>query len=404
MIPRTGVENTDLTQRGLAPRVALVHEWLVHPAGSEAILAELKGMFPGAVVHCLLDRLTPDARAALGVGRTVQSPLGALPRIGDWYRWALPLMPWAVEWLDVSAYDIVISVSHAVAKSVRTHPGQFHATICCTPMRYAWDLEEDYLGRTPVRRALARPLLARLRAWDRATASRSDAVFAISRFVEERIERCWGRASDAVLYPPVDTEFFQPEATREGHYVTASRCVPYKRLDTIIEAFRALPDRRLEVLGGGPEFERLQRAAPPNVRMMGHASRELLRERVSRARAFVFAATEDFGIAPVEALACGVPVIAYGRGGACETVGDEGGTRVGLLYSSRTAEGIAAAVREFESDVEPGISASDCRARAEQFSRAVFRERVESLLQRTRALAKKRRDPADGRVSSLVQE
>ncbi len=382
---RGGEYRPDPAGASVARSAALVHEWLVHPAGSEAILAELKGMFPDAVVHCLLDRLTPGARAALGVGLTVQSPLGALPRIGDWYRWTLPLMPWAVGRLDVSAYDIVISVSHAVAKSVRTHPGQLHATICCTPMRYAWDLEEDYLGRTPVRRALARPLLARLREWDRATATRSDAIFAISRFVAERIERCWGRASDAVLYPPVDTEFFQPAATREGHYVTASRCVPYKRLDAIIGAFRALPDRRLEVLGGGPEFERLRRAAPANVTMMGHASREVLRERVSRARAFVFAATEDFGIAPVEALACGVPVIAYGQGGARETVGAEGDARVGLLYESRTPEGIAAAVREFERGIEARIRASDCRARAEQFSRAVFRERVAGLLRESGA-------------------
>lgn len=367
-------------------RVAIVHEWLVTYGGSELVLAELLRAFPGAHVFTLFDHMAATDRALLGLAprgalgppRITTSFLQHVPWVAGHHRAFLPLFPAAVRSLDVSAYDVVISNSHAVAKGVRTHPGQRHVCYCLSPMRYAWDLRDQYLSHTGLDRGLrgvlVRALLERLRRWDLRTASDVDSFLTLSHHVADRIRRAYGRDA-AVLYPPVDVDFFTPgpdAALRSPDtYVTAGRLVPYKRVDLIARAFARLPARRLIVIGTGPEARRVSEAAGPNVTLLGYRSREELRDHLRRARAFVFAAEEDFGIAPVEAQACGTPVITYGRGGATESVrGLEAPEPTGVFFEEQSVESIVTAVRRFE---ELQFSAAACRANAERFAAERFR-------------------------------
>ena len=372
------------------PRVALIHEWLVHPAGSEAVLQELVRLLPEADVFCLIDGLSDRDRARLGVGHPRTTWLQRLPAVHRYYRALLPLMPQAIERLDLSAYDVVISNSHAVAKGVRPRAGAVHLCHCCSPIRYAWDLREQYLTEAGIARGpvgwLARYLLERIRRWDLATTSRVTAFVAISHFIADRIARCYDRPS-TVVYPPVDTEYFTLDdgVPRGTHYLTASRLVGYKQVPAIVEAFRHLPDRQLTVIGDGPDRSRVHAAAGPNVTLLGHQPRERLREEMRRARAFVFAAEEDFGIVPVEAQACGTPVIALGRGGSLETVVGSGAGRTGHFFAEATPEAIALAIREFES--LPPVASDACRMHAEQFSVTRFRREMMAVLATVCAMA-----------------
>ncbi len=356
-------------------RIAFVHEWLVVPAGSEQVLREMKAELPQADVFCLVDKLKASDRQMLGVGHPKTSFLQHIPNVERHYRWTLPLMPTAIERLDVTAYDLVISNSHAVAKGVRVRPDALHLCYCHSPMRYAWDLREQYLQEAGldhgIKGWLAGQMLDRLRVWDAQSSKRVDAFMANSQFIADRIERSYGRSS-TLIHPPVDTDYYTPAGARSTSYFTASRMVGYKRIPAIVEAFRALPDRQLVVIGDGPDMERVAAMAGPNVTLMGWQPRDVLRAQLRQARAFLFAAEEDFGIIPVEAQACGTPVIAYGRGGALETVIGEGTDRTGAFFSEATPSAIAAAVVAFESGPMPTVQV--CRANAERFSVARFRK------------------------------
>ena len=363
-----------------AARIAVVHDWLDTWGGGENVLAEILRAYPSADLFTLVDFLPDDLRPLLGGKRARTTFLQHVPGARRHFRMLLPLFPRAIESLDVTAYDFVISSSHAVAKSVRTAPAQLHVCYCHTPMRYAWDLREQYLRprgfATGVQGVLANRILDRLRLWDRQTSGRVTHYVANSDFVRDRIARCYGRAS-AVIHPPVDTEFYVPDArpraaTARDYYFSASRWVPYKRMDLIAAAFRALPDRRLVMAGDGPEADLVRAAAGPNVEFVGRVTRERMRDLLRGARAFLFAAEEDFGILPVEAQACGTPVIAYGRGGALETVRDRAAGRpTGQFFAEQTPEALAAAVRHFETEFPP-IDPRDCTANAARFSAARF--------------------------------
>jgi len=362
--------------------VAIVHDWLDTWRGGENVLAEIVRLFPGADLFALVDFLPESQRARLQGKRARTSFLQRLPGARRHFRALLPLFPRAIESLDVRGYDLVISSSHAVAKGVRTAGGQVHVCYCHTPMRYAWDLREQYLGplglASGLRGALAHRMLDNLRDWDRRTSARVTHFVANSRFVRDRIARCYGRDA-AVIYPPVDVGFFTPadnapEPAARDYYVTASRWVPYKRVDLVVAAFRELPERRLIVAGEGPEATRVRAAGGPNVQMVGEVPRERLRELLRGARAFVFAAEEDFGILPVEAQACGTPVIALGRGGSLETVRAIGtDAPTGMFFATQSAAAIGEAVRSFDAAL-PAIRASDCRANATRFRAERFRE------------------------------
>lgn len=353
-------------------RIAVVHEWFTRWAGSEAVLEQILACLPGADLFAITSR--PDAEGLRRLaGRTVRTsfiqrlPFGArAPQL-----W-LPLLPLAAEQLDLRGYDVVVSNSHCVAKGVITGPDCLHLAYVHSPARYAWDLQHEYQSRVPwPLRPLWAAQMARLRSWDAASACRPTRLAANSAYIARRIRRAWGREAE-VIHPPVDIAAFTPGGTRDDAYLTASRLVGYKRVPLIAEAFAAMPGRRLRIVGDGADLARVRAIAAraPNIEVLGHIPREELIAHMRRARAFVFAAEEDFGIVPVEAMACGTPVIAFGRGGAAESVLDK---RTGRLFAEQNVAAIIAAVEDLERGPDPDPAV--CRARAEEFAPANFRAR-----------------------------
>jgi glycosyltransferase involved in cell wall biosynthesis len=358
-------------------KVAFVHDWLVTYAGSERVLAQMLHCYPDADLFSLVDFLDDADRASLLGKRARTSFIQKLPLARTRYRGYLALMPLAIEQFDLSGYDVVISSSHAVAKGVLTGPDQLHLCMCYSPIRYAWDLQHQYLREAGLagglRSALARWLLHRVRLWDSRTANGVDEFIAISHFIGRRIQKTYRRPS-TVIYPPVDVEGFVPGGARQSFYLTASRMVPYKRIDLIVKAFASMPERQLVVIGDGPEMRRIRAAAGPNVEFLGYTPISTLRDYLQRARAFVFAAEEDFGIAPLEAQACGTPVIAFAKGGSVETIRGLGVVPepTGVLFAEQTVAALIAAVARFEAD-GGAITPEACRRNAMRFSTERFR-------------------------------
>lgn len=368
-------------------RVAIVHDWMTLRGGGETVVEYLLGLFPDADLFCVVDFLPDHERGFLKGRRITTSFIQRLPRARSRYRAYLPLMPIAVEQFDLTGYDLVISSSSAVAKGVITGPGQMHIAYVHTPIRYAWDLQHQYMNDAKmrgIRRMIAAGILHYMRIWDMRTTHGVDRFIANSAFVAQRIRKFYGRSA-TVIYPPVDLDRFALSEARDDVYVSVSRLVPYKRIPLIAEAFRRMPDRRLVVIGDGPDMAALRAAAGSNVTIMGKQSDAVVTEVMARARAFVFAAEEDFGIAPVEAQACGTPVIAYGRGGALETVRgrDEPG-RSGVFFAEQTAEAIVDAVERFEA-IGDAITPAACRASAERFGAERFRTEIGAFIADTLA-------------------
>lgn len=357
-------------------RVAIVHDWLTVYGGAERVVREMLKCYPDADVYSLIDYLRPDDRAAIGIkGKVTTSFIQKLPFAKKKYRSYLALMPLAIEQFDLSGYDVIISSSSSVAKGVLTGPDQLHICMCYSPMRYAWDLQHQYLRESGLTSGLkgwiARAILSFIRIWDFRTGAGVDEFIAISRFIERRIKKVYRRSS-TVIYPPVDVDQFSIGSKREDFYFTASRMVPYKKIDLIVEAFSAMPDKKLVVIGDGPDFEKIRAKAGTNVTLLGYQPFSVLQDHLQRARAFVFAAEEDFGIAPLEAQACGTPVIAFGRGAALETLCEksENSEGTGVYFLEQTADSIQSAVRRFE-----GLTFSPqvCRENAVRFAPDRFR-------------------------------
>lgn len=329
-------------------KIAIVHDWLTTYAGAEKVLEQLLKLYPQADIFTIVDFLPERDRAFLVGHKIMTSFIQQLPFAKTKYRNYLPLMSLAVEQFDVSIYDLVISSSHAVAKGIITGPNQKHICICYSPIRYAWDLQHQYLKESGLCQGLkgwiAKYFLHKMRIWDSRTANGVDSFIAISDFIARRIWKVYRRES-TIIYPPVDVEAFMLHAVKEDFYLTASRMVPYKKIDLIVEAFSMMPDKKLIVIGDGPDMKKIKAKAGANVILMGYQSFEVLRDHMQRARAFVFAAEEDFGIAPVEAQACGTPVIAFGKGGAVETVID--GVS-GVFFENQSVESLCEAVERFE--------------------------------------------------------
>ena len=355
-------------------KVAVVHDWLYTPGGAEKVLAAILSCFPEADLFCLFDVMRQRDRAFLKGTRCVCSFLQKMPGLTRNHRIYLPLMPLAIEQFDLSAYDLILSSSYAVAKGVLTGPDQLHLSYVHSPMRYAWDLQHQYLQESGAARGaksvLVRMLLHRMRLWDTRTANGVNAYAANSAFIARRIKKVYGKDA-RVIYPPVDVPAVLTAHDREDFFLTASRLVPYKNVHAIVRAFEQLPREHLIVVGDGPESERLRRLAGPNVTLAGFVPDEQLRCLMGAARAFIFAAEEDFGIAPVEAQAEGTPVIAWNRGGVRETVLHEAPDSTGLFFDNPDPATIAAAVGAFIGK-EHEFSAERNHANATRFSRERF--------------------------------
>jgi len=364
-------------------KVAIVHEWLQVVAGGERVLEQLLACYPQADLYATVDFMPEAERGFLG-GRTVRTSfIQNLPFARTKFRAYLGLMPLAVEQYDLSGYDLVISSSHAVAKGVLTGPDTLHLSYVHSPMRYAWDLQHQYLRQTGLDRGLkgwyARWQLGKLRIWDARTANGVDVFVANSSYVARRIRKCYRRES-VVVPPPVDVSGLSPGDAPGEAYFLASRMVPYKRMDLVTAAFARMPGRRLIVAGDGPERARVEAAAAgaANISFVGAVDDAGMIRQMQRARAFVFAAEEDFGIMMVEAQACGVPVIAFGRGGAHDILA-QADPPTGVFFDAQTPEAIVAAVERFEA-VETEFDPAACRANALRFSREAFRARITGLV------------------------
>ena len=365
-------------QKGAEMRVAVVHDWLYVLGGAEQVLREILQCYPDADVFTLFDFLTPEDRRKLGFEKAQTSFLQKMPMMRSKHRSYLPLMPLAIEQFDLSNYDLVISSSYAVAKGILTGPDQVHISYVHSPMRYAWDLQHTYLKEsgyeTGLKSVIARMILHRMRIWDARTAHGPDAIFTNSQFVARRIKKTYGRDAK-VIYPPVTLSKRESLLPSGNHFLAASRLVPYKRIEPIIRAFNAMPDLELVVAGDGPEAERLKQLAGPNVTFKGFVPDEQLRDLMGTARAFIFAAEEDFGIIVVEAQSEGAPVLALSRGGARESISNAAGRPTGMFFDKADPESIAECVRSFIAK-EKTIARSDCRQRASLFSAERFRSRV----------------------------
>jgi len=352
------------------PDLAFVHDWLTTWGGSEQVLEAALEAFAPAPIHTLVYKPEAFGDSLIGRQRILTSFLQRLPGSRRNHRLYLPLMPLAVEQFDLHGYSLILSSSHAVAHGVLTYPDQLHVNYVHSPMRYAWHLYHQYLEETGLTRGLrswfTRLLLHYLRLWDFQAAQRVDHFVANSRWTAQNIWRAYRRKAE-VIYPPVDVDSYKPLSPREEYYLTVSRMVPYKKVGLIIKAFGQL-GCPLIVVGDGPLYKTYSQESPPNVELLGWQPKGQLASLLGRAKAFVYAAEEDFGISPVEAQAAGCPVIAYGRGGLAETVV---GGETGILFQEQTVEALVNAVHEFERAPDR-FRVEDLRRNAERFSRERF--------------------------------
>ncbi len=356
-------------------KIAVVHDWLITYAGSERVLEQILKVFPEADLFSLIDFIPDTERGFILNKKVTTSFIQRWPKVKTKHRNYLFLMPLAVEQFDLSEYDLVISSSHAMVKSVITGPDQLHISYVHSPIRYAWDMQHQYLRDSGLSKGikawLARYILHRIRIWDVGTANRVDKFVANSNFIKRRIEKVYRRSAN-VIFPPVSVNDFEVVNAKEDYYFTASRFVPYKKIDLIVEAFTSMSDKKLIVIGDGPDFKRIKKIARgySNIQLLGYQSFDVLKRQMSSAKAFIFAAEEDFGIVPVEAQACGTPIIAFRRGGVLDTV-IEGET--GLFFDEQTVVSLRAAIERFEGSIDL-FDPKKIREHAELFSTERFRE------------------------------
>ena len=364
-------------------KIGVVADWLVTYAGAERVIAEFIDLYPNSDLFSVVDFISDENRKYFHGKKATTTFIQKLPKAKEKYQKYLPLMPLAIEQLDVSKYNIILSSSHAVAKGILTGPDQLHISYVHSPIRYAWDLQHQYLREAGLDRGLksklARLILHKIRMWDYRTANGVDHFIANSKFISRRIKKVYGRDSD-VIYPPVDVDRFSLVDEKEDFYFTASRLVPYKRIDLIVEAFSHMPDKKLVVIGDGSEMGKIKSKAARNIEILGYQSNEVMQSTMQKAKAFVFAAEEDFGITPVEAMACGTPVIAYGKGGVLETVKPVGyEAPTGVFFGEQNINSLIGAVNQFESSSDNFLP-ENCRQRAMFFSTQRFKSEIENYV------------------------
>lgn len=355
-------------QKRKEPRVAIVHDRLNVRGGGERVLEEIALLYPKAPIYTLIYDKRQFAGSEIARHSVHTSFINRLPRAAARHRYYIPLMPFAIEGFDLDRFDLIISSSAAFAHGVRTKPGQLHISYIHSPMRYAWHQYRQHVTQLGFGSPLIRLLLAYLRRWDKAAAHRANLLLTNSKWTAHAIREAFGREA-TVIYPPVHVERFQPAPTRGNYYLTASRLVPYKRVDLIVRAFAKM-GKPLIVVGDGPDGRRIEKLGKENIRFLPYQSTQEFAKLMNEARAFIYAAEEDFGIAAVEAQAAGCPVIAYGRGGLTETV-IEGKT--GLFFKEQSTQSIESAVAEFESRSRD-FDTKAITKNAQRFSAETFRQ------------------------------
>lgn len=363
-------------------KIALVHDWFVTIGGAEKVVSEILSVFPEADVYSIISYIPQDKKHFVRYKKVRTSFVSKLPFAEKGYRVYLPFMTYAVEQFDLSAYDVIISSSHAVAKGIITNPNQLHICYCHTPMRYAWDLQHQYLQEDTtglgIKSFVMRWMLHKIRIWDLRTINGVDYFIANSDYIGKRIYKCYRRDS-TTIYPNVETATFtlNNNCERQEFYLTASRFVPYKKIDVIVAAFKHIPNKKLIVIGDGPQFKKIKKTATPNVEMLGFQNNQVLIESMQKCKAFIFAAEEDFGITPVEAQSCGAPVIAFGKGGALETILGlgESASPTGVFFYEQTENSIVNAINQFEENIDK-FNPENCSKNASRFSGSRFRQEL----------------------------
>ena len=364
--------------------IGVVADWLVTYAGAERVIKEFIELYPSSELYSVVDFLSDESRQYFHNKKAKTTFIQKFPSAKSKYQKYLPLMPLAIEQLDVSSHDIILSSSHAVAKGILTGPDQLHISYVHSPIRYAWDLQHQYLREanldSGIKGLLAKWILHKIRIWDSRTANGVDHFVANSKFISRRIKKVYGRDAD-VIYPPVDVDRFLLKENKDDYYFTASRLVPYKRIDLIVEAFSHMPDKKLVVIGDGSEMNKIKSKATKNIEILGYQENAVMQEHMQRAKAFVFAAEEDFGITPVEAQACGTPVIAFGKGGTLETVRPIGEKKpTGLFFNKQDVSSVVDAVSKFDNLIDK-VEPIDCRHNAVKFSRERFQTEMKSYVE-----------------------
>lgn len=368
-------------------RIALVHDWVVSIGGAENCLKTFRDLYPAADLFTLVSKKDSIEKLGFEKNQIHNSFLQRFPKSLQWYRKYLPLYPLAVEQLDLSEYDVILSSSHAVAKGVLTRADQLHICYCHTPMRYAWDLTHEYLREhgydRGVKGALARAFLHYIRIWDSQTANRVDHFIANSRYTAQRIWRVYRREAE-VIYPPVNIERIPTNSIeKEDYFLFVSRLVPYKKADLVIRTFNQL-GYPLVVIGDGPDLNKCRDIAAGNVKVLGYQDNNSVVDFMKKARALVFAAEEDFGIVPVEAQACGTPVIAYGKGGTMETVvpvnGENWDVSTGIFFDHQSVDSISKAIECFQ-EIEGKFQLTALQKNAQRFGVDRFKAEIRKFIE-----------------------
>ena len=361
-------------------RVAIVHDWLVDLGGAEKVLHSIISCYPDADIYSSVEYLSADHKWIVHDKKVNTSLIQSLPKSKK-YRKYLPFMFFAMENIDLSSYDLIISSSSSVAKSIIVGPDQIHICYCHSPMRYAWDMQNKYLAEVGLKSGfislVVRFLLFKLRAIDVRTANSVDFFIANSHYIKRRIKKCYRRESE-VIYPNVEVEDFPLITSKDDFYFTCSRLVPYKRIDLIVSAFKRLPNKKLIVIGDGPEYAKIASLASENVTLLGYQKFDVLKDYMSRAKAFIYAAEEDFGIVPVEAQACGTPVIAFNKGGLVETVIPN---ETGVFFDQQTEDSLIKTINYFESNTEK-FDPIKIRKNAERFSTSRFESEFKNFVEK----------------------
>lgn len=359
-------------------KIAIIHDWLLVSGGAEVVLKHLLDLFPDADIYTIIDALPKSKRGFLKGHKIYTSALNRYRFFAKRHKYFIPIMPYLIEQFDLSQYDIIISSSHFVAKGVITHPHQLHISYIYSPIRYAWDSYYEYnkigaLGKG-IKNFVMKYWLHKLRIWDATSALRPDYLIADSKFIAKRIQKTWRRES-TIIYPPVELEETIFSSQKEEYYVTLSRLVEYKRVDIIVEAFNQMPEKKLIIIGEGRCKTDLEKIANANIEFKGYLSKQEAMQIVSKAKGFIFMPKEDFGITPIEAQACGTPVIAYGKGGALETVREK---ETGVFVPSQSPQSLQQSIEEFESYT---FDSFICKSFSEQFSQKKFKESFLTFLQ-----------------------